>query len=804
MSDNATLNVAPSASGGGAYEATVPAGSGGPIGATTNAATHGGEAGAGIGPSQTDAVFSGEQGDGAAINAEVDGEGDAGREARIASRKKRMEARRLAKMRPDKPDDAASARRAKKTDVQVTDSSKSKTQVTSSKRRIESAKGASSDQVTWVRVAMTGREDSRRQEEAKKRQIWSRKRDDERRRTQGMGLDIESSWSKVLQTNGGPYELNELLTTQKRACDNLISVKNKLIEEYALELKGKDDEYVKELKRQAEEIDTLLRRMETHHRAFQATLRDELERIERAFIEERTDLIDSNVKEVDTLFSNRGRNEGKYMQERADRVEDHVVQLQALRVHDAEEYNLVKIKLETDVQVLEQQLQQMRAIYQLNTEKLEYNYQVLKKRDEENGTILGTQKRKIGRLTDHLHNLKAKMSKQEKGFQSEYIGLTDDYKRITEQFKELQKKFRHFQIADGQQFRDVWIMNEEVARELMRKLLQADQIIYEQQLGLPWKLSTSPEEVFRSVDPSNFHSSSRAAANAIAGATNGARPTSGRRSDGAGLANDNANTPGTSGGMRLSIAAQLLSNIDLADASRNQAHPAPSASNTKRMLDLLCIEASFLVEEKLQKLLSPLHSTEQSLMRLDSIFKALGVESMDDIEALMTYFFKPVKAEDGTEEMELINPNDVVGTVRRFLDDKKAGKSAGPTQPEPTVPDDDEDSLASSGESEPEEEENPTATKVSRSQALREYWHRMATVIDDDQHRVWAAVHTAMSHYNAELVGRYALTQEIDAIQRQNEELKGLLHQYLNAKVNQDLQVPPARILMLQAGVQGN
>ncbi|KAJ3168017.1 hypothetical protein HDU88_001965 [Geranomyces variabilis] len=778
----------------GSRDLTAPSASGGPVGATA----HGSEPGPGTGTSPaTDAVFSGEQGDGAPIGgSEVDGDGDTGREARIASRKKRMEARRIAKMRPDKPDDAATARRAKKTDVQVTDSSKSKAQVGSSKRRIESAKAASSDQVTWVRVAMTGREDSRRQEEAKKQQIWSRKRDEERKRTQGMGLDIESSWSKVLQTNGGPYELNELLMTQKRACDSLISVKNRLIEEYALELKGKDDEYVKELKRQAEEIDTLLRRMETHHRAFQTTLREELERIERAFIEERSDLIDSNVKEVDTLFNNRGRNEGKYLQERADRVEDHVVQLQALRVHDAEEYNLVKIKLETDVQVLEQQLQQMRATYQLNTEKLEYNYQVLKKRDEENGTILGTQKRKIGRLTDHLHNLKAKMSKQEKGFQSEYMGLTDDYKRITEQFKELQKKFRHFQIADGQQFRDVWTMNEEVARELMRKLLQADQIIYEQQLGLPWNLSTSPEEVFRSVDPSNFHSSSRVAANA-----SGSRPASGRRSDGTGLAGDSTSAPGTSGGMRLSIAAQLLSNIDIAEASRDKAHPAPSASNIKRMLDLLCIEASFLVEEKLQKLLSPLHSSEQSLMRLDSIFKALGVESMDDIEALMTYFFKPVRAEDGTEEMELINPNDVVGAVRRFLDDKKAGKSAGPAQSEIPAADDDDDSL---GGSEPEEEENPAATKVSRSQALRDYWHRMATVIDDDQHRVWTAVHTAMSHYNAELVGRYALSQEIDAIQRQNEELKGLLRQYLNARVNQDLQVPPARILMLQAGVQGN
>ena len=49
------------------------------------------------------------------------------------------------------------------------------------------------------------------------------------------------------------------------------------------------------------------------------------------------------------------------------------------------------------VQVLEQQLQQMKATYQLNQEKLEYNFQVLKKRDEENTITKSQQKRKITR-----------------------------------------------------------------------------------------------------------------------------------------------------------------------------------------------------------------------------------------------------------------------------------------------------------------------------------------------------------------------------------------------------------------------
>ena len=49
------------------------------------------------------------------------------------------------------------------------------------------------------------------------------------------------------------------------------------------------------------------------------------------------------------------------------------------------------------LKILEQQLQQMRATYQLNQEKLEYNFQVLKKRDDENTITKSQQKRKITR-----------------------------------------------------------------------------------------------------------------------------------------------------------------------------------------------------------------------------------------------------------------------------------------------------------------------------------------------------------------------------------------------------------------------
>ena len=104
-----------------------------------------------------------------------------------------------------------------------------------------------------------------------------------------------------------------------------------------------------------------------------------------------------------------------------------------------------------------------------------------------------------------MNLLKTKSEKQEKNYQQSYLSLTDDYKRITEQFRELQKKFRHFQNSDAKKYNEVWKMNEERAMDLMRKLLQADQIIHEQQLGIKW--NSPSEDRFKTIDPSFFHDS---------------------------------------------------------------------------------------------------------------------------------------------------------------------------------------------------------------------------------------------------------------------------------------------------------
>jgi dynein regulatory complex protein 1 len=203
---------------------------------------------------------------------------------------------------------------------------------------------------------------------------------------------------------------------------------------------------------------------------------------------ERKELLDAQRKEWDDKIEERRFKEVAFLEERFKRVERNEIELNTMRVKDAEEYNEVKIRLETDIQILQQQFEQMKATYQLNQEKLEYNYQVLLKRDEENAKTKAQQKRKITKLQDSLTNFKKRLAKQIKQFNDENEQLSADYKRVTDMFNDLQLKSKHFLGVDLKKFHDIWKMNEEQCKKMAHNLLQADRLIHEQQLGLEWKM----------------------------------------------------------------------------------------------------------------------------------------------------------------------------------------------------------------------------------------------------------------------------------------------------------------------------
>merc|ERR1711977_758738 len=95
--------------------------------------------------------------------------------------------------------------------------------------------------------------------------------------------------------------------------------------------------------------------------------------------------------------------------------------------------------------------------------------------------------------------------------------------------------------------------------------------------------------------------------------------------------------------------------------------------------------------------------------------------------------------------------------------------------------------------------ESEADRKARRRREERKFWERMAHVVPDMNARVWKALDLFLQKYFESLGSRAKSIDSAVNMQKQNEELKQLLDQYLGSKVNEELQVPPTHVIRVVA-----
>jgi len=241
----------------------------------------------------------------------------------------------------------------------------------------------------------------------------------------------------------------------------------------------------------------------------------------------------------------------------------------------------------------------------------------------------------------------------------------------------------------------------------------------------------------------------------------------------------------------------------------------------RRMLKMLRNQASFLVTS----------SSEDDTDRDNEILHALQVNTNEDMEHLLGYFYSA--SGDGNEEMYiffssflfffhsltlsthlhfihtryeedetiemghlglLVDNDDVVKTIREYMDEKNEMME--------TTTDALLTATKKASENGTKSGEKNNAAQNTRTRRDDAFWESAANVIPPRTIRVWNALKRGMEKYISTLKARSDLLGEVESLQTQNAELKGLLSQYLSADVNRDLQVPPARTIRLSVGGQ--
>ena len=331
--------------------------------------------------------------------------------------------------------------------------------------------------------------------------------------------------------------------------------------------------------------------------------------------------------------------------------------------------------------------------------------------------------------------------------------LSEDYRRITKQYKDLQAKFRHFELADNRKFEEIWSLHEEEVDNFVKQALKADRIINEQQLGWTWR---SPDlDIVR--NPSLM----------------------GADSDGDG---------------KFTIEELEQHQLEVAEAAEaNKAHV--NSDKLRQVIMMISEEAGFLVDENVKKAIESMpEGANTSLAQAESLLKALGVSSEEDVVALTNHFFIDVvpdksivdtladNDEEAGEAMErlqkLIQPGDVIKAINKFVLERKAGESA---RGKKTVVLRDEEKKGEEG-NKPNEE--------------KEFWNRMSNIVN---WQPWVQLEKSLQDYNDILLQRAGGIESVESLQSQNQNLKELLNQYLGSRINEELIVPPTETIKLGA-----
>ncbi|KAM7395296.1 hypothetical protein PAMA_006864 [Pampus argenteus] len=554
-----------------------------------------------------------------------------------------------------------------------------------------------------------------------------------------------------------PQELQEALNSQQQLCAEIIEDKKKLINDLQQELKGEDDRYVKDMRRQAEELDVMMERMEEQIKTLTQAYREEIALTESVYHQEREVLHTRHRTDWEQYTEDLRDKQQVRLTEKKKKVEEYEAKIYELMMETIDKFCILSLEENAKYQILERELQQIKAKNMITTfEQMKQNNDI-----QVNSFNLSHMKSRIASLHTKVKNLKSKYTSQKKQFRQKNWYLSEEYKRNIQQYERIQKKISHFAVADAKKFEEMWLMIDAELKQLVEGALVIDSLIYKQHLGLDWERPHMPfMELSGPLQP--HKQAQRHTRQAVSQ-----------------LFQSGQAVQCSHGMMDASVGPRLGSDAESIDmevcrqgrAAKSAAVEEVSMETMKKLMELLCDESGFLMEDKVLDLLAPLEKDEQTVVKLGSLLCAFGIDEVD-VPKLADFLskYKPrqkeptedVCAESGESTSSTtyltpksVHPNHVLPALKSFL--KHYRESSARQQP------------------------SFQCVEVRDTSEDEAYWESMGNVVSEDKVRLWEALENILKQHLAVLTEISELIPETQSLQQQNTELRMLLHQSLNS-----------------------
>ncbi|KAL3691286.1 hypothetical protein R1sor_004937 [Riccia sorocarpa] len=311
--------------------------------------------------------------------------------------------------------------------------------------------------------------------------------------TKNNNFKVHTQWRELMR-QGKVEELRKSLDPIMEKYDNDIKKADKTIEHFRNRLDEADDQYEFAHNNHMQTVNTLI---DLHHTRVQIMENDflkHLKRLENEFNTERQYIINMQNTNEQELVGMMKAMEEEFKEAMNDQRQQFETIREELKNKSTEEYNVAKLGLESQVEDLENQIQETHKTYLANTEAKTIQFKTMVKKDVVTSRLVEQRMRKLIRLHEALAYWRARITVNTREWEAMNKALRDEKDRINKHYQDLKRSLNRLHVAEHTKLRAISKASGEVMENLKEKLILAERIL---SLGaLNKKLETEYDRIY--------------------------------------------------------------------------------------------------------------------------------------------------------------------------------------------------------------------------------------------------------------------------------------------------------------------
>ena len=339
--------------------------------------------------------------------------------------------------------------------------------------------------------ALAAEEENRRAVEAARVKLRQKQLNEERYARTNM-MKIHSQWRKIMRqakVDDLRADIEVLSQNHEREVDR----KDAITQMLDRDLEDSEEQYQMALRGHSQIVDSLMdlqyMRMKDLHENFLQNLKA----LEDEFESEFTEISNTNSRQRKEMSDMMDAMESEFAEAEAEAKHDFESQREEIKNKNSEDYNVLKISLESTIDELERHFDQAHVAYLSSTDSRTESFKQLTRSDAQSARIIEKRMRRLMRLQDSLTHWRTKISSNSREWDTRNKALRAEKDIMAQHYHRLKASMDKFRQGEGQRLKALSLNSREAIDELKKKVEMAETILHLAELCR--KLETESEKV---------------------------------------------------------------------------------------------------------------------------------------------------------------------------------------------------------------------------------------------------------------------------------------------------------------------